>query len=135
MRVLICASGTTGDVHPLVGIAAAMSHRGLVLTPRPPTDTRAFGTAVRFERYVPFTKLLASAVAVVHHAGIGTSAQCLAAGVPQVVVPTLYNQPDSAIRLERLGVAVKIPSHRFHEQSLTPALRQILGSAQVKSSC
>ncbi len=113
----------------------AVGHRGLILTSRPPTDTQAFGTAVRFERYVPFTKLLASAAAVVHHAGIGTSAQCLAAGVPQVVVPTLYNQPDTAIRLERLGVAVKISEHRFHEQTLVPALRNVLHSAQIRSNC
>jgi len=39
---------------------------------------------------------------VVHHGGVGTSAQCIAAGLPQVVVPSLYNQPDTAKRLERL---------------------------------
>ena len=92
----------------------AVGHRGLILTPHAPIDSL---TNVRFERYVPFSKLLSSVAAVVHHAGIGTSAQCLAAGVPQVVVPTLYNQPDTAIRLERLGVAVKIPAHRLHPLS------------------
>ena len=113
----------------------AVGRHGLIVTPRPPTDPQAISRSVRFERYVPFSKLLPAADAVVHHAGIGTTAQCLAAGVPQVVVPTLYNQPDTAIRLERLGVAVKIPAHRFHEQTLTPALRKVLDSAQIKSTC
>lgn len=114
---------------------AAVGYRGLILTSRPPTVTQTLAPIVRFERYVPFTKLLKSAAAVVHHAGIGTTAQCLAAGVPQVVVPTLYNQPDTAIRLERLGVAVKIAAHRFHERTLSPALREVLSSPQVESNC
>lgn len=113
----------------------AVGHHGVILTPRPPTDSQSFAGRVRFEKYVPFTRLLQSAAAVVHHAGIGTSAHCLAAGVPQVVVPTLYNQPDTAIRMERFGVAIKIASHRFHEQTLIPALREMLSSKQVESNC
>jgi rhamnosyltransferase subunit B len=55
--------------------------------------------------YVPFAALLPSARALVHHGGIGTSAQALHAGVPQLVVPCAYDQFDNALRLQRLGVA------------------------------
>ena len=102
-----------------------LGRRGLILTPSTP-ETDIGGHNIRFERFVPFRLLLPRAAAVVHHAGIGTSAQCLAAGVPQVVVPTLYNQPDTAIRLERLGVAVTIKSNRLSEKTLISAVNQLL---------
>lgn len=53
----------------------------------------------------PFDQLFARASAVVHHGGIGTTAQALAAGLPQVVCPTAFDQFDTAHRVERLGVA------------------------------
>ena len=105
-----------------------LGYRGLVLTPNPP---ESHADHMRFERFVPFTKLLPHAAAVVHHAGIGTSAQCLAAGVPQVVVPTLYNQPDTALRLMRLGVAERVHPWKFTAKRLTTALRGVLGSPQT----
>jgi rhamnosyltransferase subunit B len=60
--------------------------------------------------YVPFADVLPHARALVHHGGIGTSAQALHAGVPQLVVPCAYDQFDNALRLQRLGVAQVLPS-------------------------
>jgi len=40
---------------------------------------------------------------LVHHGGIGTSAQALTAGIPQLVVPFAHDQFDNAARLMRLG--------------------------------
>lgn len=45
--------------------------------------------------------------AVVHHGGQGTTAAALAAGVPQVVVPSFADQPYWARRLAELGVAAE----------------------------
>ena len=58
-------------------------------------------------RYAPFARLVPRASALVHHGGIGTAVQAMAAGVPQLVVPVSYDQPDNAARLER-------PRHRAH---------------------
>lgn len=129
-KILVYSPGASAghtDTHFSAFASASESteYRGLILTPNPQADLLTRGH-IRFETYVPFRQLLPHAAAVVHHAGIGTSAQCLAAGVPQVVVPTLYNQPDTAIRLERLGVAQKILPKRFHERSLSEALKGVL---------
>ena len=129
-KILVYSPGASAghtETHfsAFVSACEATGYRGLILTPNPPLDSLA-QDRVRFESYVPFRQLLPHTAAVVHHAGIGTSAQCLAAGVPQVVVPTLYNQPDTAIRLERLGVAQKILPKRFDERSLTEALKRVL---------
>ena len=111
-----------------------LEKKGIVLTPRADTIAST-DPCIRFERYVPFRQLLAHAAAVVHHAGIGTSAHCLKAGIPQVVVPTLYNQPDTAIRLEKLGVGRQIRAHRFNERRLHAALQEVLDSPQVAENC
>jgi len=55
--------------------------------------------------YAPFAALLPRLSALIHHGGIGTSAQALAAGIPQLVVPFAHDQFDNAARLSRLGVS------------------------------
>src|SRR5262249_51516726 len=55
--------------------------------------------------YAPFSELLPRARAIVHYGGIGTIAQALLAGIPQLVVPQAFDQIDNANRLARLGVS------------------------------
>lgn len=55
---------------------------------------------------LPHGWLMPRTAAVVHHAGAGTSAAALRAGVPAVPVPMLTDQPWWAARLAQLGVAV-----------------------------
>ena len=63
------------------------------------------GDSARHEVYVPSHRSFPNCAAVVHHGGIGTCAQALAAGVPQLTMPLAFDQPDNATRLRRLGVA------------------------------
>lgn len=58
--------------------------------------------------YAPFSALLPRLAAFVHHGGIGTSAQALAAGIPQAVAPFAHDQFDNATRLRRLGVSLTL---------------------------
>ncbi|MGH9438627.1 MAG: glycosyltransferase, partial [Terriglobia bacterium] len=44
---------------------------------------------------------------VIHHGGMGTAAEACAAGVPQVVFSSGADRTHNALRLERLGLAVK----------------------------
>jgi len=53
--------------------------------------------------YAPYSQVLPRAACVVHQGGVGTTAQALRAGVPQVVVPFGFDQPDNGARVERLG--------------------------------
>ena len=54
---------------------------------------------------VPHDWLFPRVRCVVHHAGIGTMAAALRAGVPQVPMPFIIDQPMNAALLVRLGVA------------------------------
>jgi UDP:flavonoid glycosyltransferase YjiC (YdhE family) len=61
--------------------------------------------------------------AVVHHAGAGTTAAGLRAGVPAVPVPVHFDQPFWASRLVALGVAPRsLPLRRVTEDALATAL-------------
>ncbi len=51
------------------------------------------------EPFVPLSHVLPRCAALVSHAGIGTLAQGLAAGVPQLTMPMGFDQPDNATRL------------------------------------
>ncbi|WP_433047109.1 glycosyltransferase [Dactylosporangium sp. CS-033363] len=54
---------------------------------------------------VPHEWLFPRMAAVVHHAGAGTTAAGLRAGVPSVPVPVMVDQPFWAQRLQQLGVS------------------------------
>jgi rhamnosyltransferase subunit B len=85
--------------------------------------------------YSPFGLLLPRAAALVHHGGIGTTAQGLRAGLPQLLTPMGFDQFDNAMRLQRLGVAACVTRRDSQFASMTPLLRGLLGSAQVADAC
>lgn len=63
--------------------------------------------------------------AVVHHGGAGTTTVTARAGVPQVVVPHLYDQGYFAQRVHDLGIGVAHPGEPTTD-SLTQSLKQAL---------
>src|SRR5262249_36382125 len=69
--------------------------------------------------YAPHSGVFARSACVVHHGGVGTTAQALRAGVPQLVMPYAFAQPDNAARVPRLGVAVSM--NRRHYKAATAA--------------
>lgn len=72
---------------------------------------------------VPHEWLFPRVAAVVHHAGAGTTAAGLRAGVPAVPVPFAYDQPFWAQRLHDLGVAPHvIPVKRLTPNRLATAI-------------
>ena len=92
---------------------AACEQRGLravLLTPyagqMPPLPAWA-----RHYSYINLQRLLPRAAAILHHGGIGTAAQGLRAGIPQILSPVFFDQHDNAARLEALGVGRRIASH------------------------
>ncbi|QIJ66867.1 glycosyltransferase [Streptomyces sp. JB150] len=72
---------------------------------------------------VPHSVLFSRMAAVVHHAGAGTTAAGVRAGVPAVPVPVQFDAGFWASRLVALGVAPRaVPLRRLTVAALTPAL-------------
>ncbi|MEV6972015.1 glycosyltransferase [Kitasatospora sp. NPDC093806] len=76
---------------------------------------------------VPHDWLFPRTAAVVHHAGAGTTAAGLRAGVPAVPVPVMADQPFWAARLHRLGVAPRpVPFGDLTAEALADAITDCL---------
>ncbi|MEM7711757.1 MAG: glycosyltransferase [Pseudomonadota bacterium] len=76
--------------------------------------------------YAPHAALFPRAAAILHHGGIGTTAEAIRSGRPQLVVPVGGDQPDNAARLERLGLAATLPIARFQARCAHGLLRDLL---------
>ena len=84
-----------------------------------PREVRAFP-------YLPYSKVFPRAAAVVHQAGIGTLAQAMRAGRPQLLVPISFDQPDNALRASALGLGRAIPFKRVTARLLASELATLL---------
>lgn len=63
--------------------------------------------------YAPYSALFPRASLVVHQGGVGTTAQCLRAGKPMLIMPYSHDQPDNARRMRRLGVSRTIQKSAY----------------------
>jgi len=75
---------------------------------------------------VNYATIFPACRAVVHHGGSGTLAAGLRAGVPQLVLWTLPDQPFFAAQLRRLRVGTGLRFSTITEKSLVTALHRIL---------
>jgi UDP:flavonoid glycosyltransferase YjiC (YdhE family) len=84
---------------------------------------------------VPHDWLFPQVAAVVHHAGAGTTAAGLRAGVPAVAVPVLTDQPFWAHRLAALGAApVPLPLPRLTADRLAAALSAVTRAPRYRTA-
>jgi UDP:flavonoid glycosyltransferase YjiC (YdhE family) len=112
-----------------------LGRRGILLTKYDQQLPSILPETVRYFGFVPLSKLLPSTAALVHHGGIGTCAQGLSAGVPQLVQPMSYDQFDNSRRLVRLGVAREISSRQFRAPAVVSALASLLDSPSIAANC
>ena len=81
--------------------------------------------------YAPYSKLFPRASLVVHQGGVGTTAQCLRAGRPMLIMPYSHDQPDNARRMKRLKVARVIQKAHFKPWRVARRLRSMLASEKL----
>ena len=83
----------------------------------------------------PHEWLFPRCAAVVHHGGGGTTAAAFRAGVPQVVVPHIADQPYWGRRVHDLGCGPEpLPRKHFGAATLTAALEVALAPASVEAA-
>jgi len=63
---------------------------------------------------------------LLHHGGIGTTAQALRAGIPQIVMPKAFDQPDNAMRIAALRLGGVVLSHRVADTAIVDLCRATL---------
>ena len=112
----------------------AVGLRAVIITPYRDQLPATLPPSAMHVSYAPFKSLLPKLSALIHHGGIGTSAQCLAAGLPQLITPWAHDQFDNATRLRRLGVAQSIDP-LAKTNTWIRALRQLVHENGVGMRC
>ena len=80
--------------------------------------------------YIDFEYALPKALAIIHHGGIGTTAQAIKAGIPQLIRPLKYDQPDNANRLYKLGLGTYVMPEQFKAEVVAPMIGNMLQKAK-----
>jgi rhamnosyltransferase subunit B len=114
-----------------LSVSQELKLRCLLISLDPPEGTLPAGAFhiahARFEDLFPRCR------AVVHHGGIGTTAKCIAAGAPQLIIPRSHDQPDNASRIVRLGLGETLSYRRIDSTDLSVTLRCLLASRTATS--
>jgi UDP:flavonoid glycosyltransferase YjiC (YdhE family) len=118
-----------------VAVARSLGCPAVLLAPHGESVPQPLPAGVCHFPYVPHSLLLPRAAALVHHGGIGTALQALAAGIPQLIVPVFLDQPDNGRRLERLGVAATVRRAAYRSRVVSRKLEHLLGSTEVAERC
>jgi UDP:flavonoid glycosyltransferase YjiC (YdhE family) len=79
--------------------------------------------------YAPYSELFSRAAMVVHQGGVGTTAQCLRAGKPMLIMPFSHDQPDNARRMKRLKVARVIQRGSYKPWRVARRLKAMLANS------
>jgi UDP:flavonoid glycosyltransferase YjiC (YdhE family) len=126
---------TRGFFRAAAEACRRLGRRGILITKYAEDLPDGLPDGVRHFSYVPFGYLLPRAAVLVHHAGTGTTAQGLAAGIPQLVTPMTFGQPQNAASLVRLGVGISISHRAFRSQRVADLLQRLLTAPSVAERC
>jgi zeaxanthin glucosyltransferase len=100
-------------------------------------DTAAFRDPPANLLVVPFAPqrlLLAKAALMVTHAGMNSTLECLAAGVPMVAVPFAFDQLGISARIVWTGTGVRILPAECEPDRLRGAIGEVLGRPSFRQS-
>jgi MGT family glycosyltransferase len=81
---------------------------------------------VEVHRVVPQLEVLASATVFLCHAGMGGLMEAMQAGVPVVTVPQTIEQESNAVRVEQLGLGVRLDPRGLTPQVLRAAVDRVV---------
>jgi UDP:flavonoid glycosyltransferase YjiC (YdhE family) len=136
--VLVTLGGSSAvdpqDFYPnAVAAVRSLDRRALVLTGPTPEPVSLDPHPQLFScRFAALSRVAPRCTAAVHHGGIGTTVAMLTAGLPQLIVPRGFDQPQTALRMERLGVANTVPWKRATTARLARGLRRTLAEPRYR---
>lgn len=109
--------------------AMQLGSRAVLLIGADPRNrpTQKLPDSICVAEYAPYSALFSRASLVVHQGGVGTTAQCLRAGRPMVIMPYSHDQPDNARRMRRMKLSRTIERQAYQPARVARTLRDMLG--------
>lgn len=118
-----------------VELCRRTGRRGVLLAPQGGQIPAELPPHVIQVGYAPLSALLPACAALVHHGGVGTVAQALAAGVPQLVVPVAFDHFDEGRRLSERNLGATMDRRFFWPARAARALTRLLADPAVIRAC
>lgn len=122
----VLAAGNFYEVSAKV--AANLGLRAVLLVGSDPRNRphQALPPSICVAEYAPYSALFSRSSLVVHQGGVGTTAQCLKAGKPMLIMPYSHDQPDNARRMRRLKVSRTIQKVDYKPARVARKLQAML---------
>lgn len=114
-------------------VCTTLGRRGLFIARGADQVPASLPADIRHVRYAPLSLLLPRSAALIHHGGIGTVAQALASGTPQIVVPVAFNHFDDARRRRRLDLGAALSFRAFTPARVAAELDRLAGARSTAS--
>lgn len=130
----------TGMAHPgdlfqaALEACSALGARGILLTKYGHALPDPLPSSILHCTFAPFRKLFPLCAAVVHHGGIGTVAQAMGTGTPQLIRPLCFDQNDNGARVRKLGAGDWIKPGRRDGRNMATALGKLM-TPEVAARC
>ena len=112
-----------------------LNRRAIFLTRFPEQLPSNLPSSILHVPFVPLSLLLPRCSAFVHHGGIGSSAQAMAGGIPQLIRPQAHDQFDNAMRIVEQGVGDFLKPRSFNTNALASKLKRLLESEKISERC
>ena len=109
-----------------VAACQSLGVRGIFITQSPDQLPHPLPPYILLCAFAPFRNLFPRCAAVVHHGGIGTTADALASGIPQLILPFAFDQLDNAQRVQKLGVGNFLKASRRTPARIAGLLGRLL---------
>ena len=85
-------------------------------------------------KFAPQLKLLERAALCITHAGLNTTLEALACGVPMVAIPVTNDQPAVAARIVRCGAGEAVALKKLRAERLRGAVMKVMGTPSYRQN-
>lgn len=106
----------------------------VVLVGCEPPARHTHSATVRSANWLPLSSLLPTCHAIVHHGGAGTTFTAAAHGVPQLVLPSVADQPLNAAAVVERGLGLSLSPSRAEAESVATCLDHVLTDAATRAA-
>ncbi len=139
-KPILFTLGTSAIFHPLefyrnaIEAVKKTGHRAILLTGHDANTPQDLPPQIFPLHYAPYAWLMPHCQAVAHQCGIGTIAQALRAGIPSILCPYAFDQPNNAVRAMMLGAGVLLKINQRDPENLATAIRRVTNDSHCQEA-
>jgi len=109
-------------------------HRAILLTGLKKNQPVNLPQNVLALNYAPHGWIMPRCSTIVHQCGIGTTSQALRAGLPSILCPFAFDQPNNAMRVRALGAGIVLSPKKRNAWKMREAVERVTGDPSFQES-